>query len=194
MPRLVAHPPMSITQYSGWGNQSGWSPSINSYRGSIGTTTAVWGWQIGYFRASPIPSICRGNPMPSNTTGLFTLWNCYGIRDATDGTSNTIAFAESLCGDPTVVLPTHRNNAITGVTAISNVEVFDASTFQLPNRARAGVQPMHGGLQCGRRQSQWSDRIAVGLRRYRLHAVPDNRPTQRAHHGTRAKTSAGLQH
>jgi prepilin-type N-terminal cleavage/methylation domain-containing protein/prepilin-type processing-associated H-X9-DG protein len=123
-------PAMSVTMYAGWGNQSGWAPSINNYRGSMGTTTSVWGWQTGYYSCQPDPfNLQGGTQCASNTTGLFTLWNCYGIRDVTDGTSNTVAFAESLCGDPTVVLPSHRNNAITGLSAIANVEAFDASTL-----------------------------------------------------------------
>ena len=35
---------------------------------------------------------------PVTTSGMFAVWNSYGIRDCTDGTSNTIAFAESLTG------------------------------------------------------------------------------------------------
>jgi prepilin-type N-terminal cleavage/methylation domain-containing protein/prepilin-type processing-associated H-X9-DG protein len=49
----------------------------NSYHASIGSTT----WE------SPI-----------KTPGMFAVWTSYGVRDCTDGTSNTIAFAESLTG------------------------------------------------------------------------------------------------
>ncbi len=49
----------------------------NSYHASIGSTTYE----------SPI-----------HTPGLFAVWTCYGIRDCTDGSSNTIAFAEALAG------------------------------------------------------------------------------------------------
>ena len=49
----------------------------NSYHASIGSTT----WE------SPI-----------QTPGMFAVWASYGVRDCTDGTSNTIAFAESLTG------------------------------------------------------------------------------------------------
>jgi prepilin-type N-terminal cleavage/methylation domain-containing protein/prepilin-type processing-associated H-X9-DG protein len=52
----------------------------NSYNASIGSTTFY----------SPI-----------RTSGMFAVWTCYGIRDCTDGTSNTIAFAESLTGQDT---------------------------------------------------------------------------------------------
>jgi prepilin-type processing-associated H-X9-DG protein len=36
---------------------------------------------------------------------LFTYFRCYGVRDATDGTSNTIAFSEGLVASPTHWLP-----------------------------------------------------------------------------------------
>ena len=35
---------------------------------------------------------------PSHTPGMFAVWTAYGMRDCTDGTSNTIAFAEALTG------------------------------------------------------------------------------------------------
>ena len=49
----------------------------NSYHASIGSTTYE----------SPI-----------TTPGMFAVFTSYGIRDCTDGTSNTIAFAEALTG------------------------------------------------------------------------------------------------
>ena len=35
---------------------------------------------------------------PVNTPGMFAVWTSYGVSDCTDGTSNTIAFAEALTG------------------------------------------------------------------------------------------------
>jgi prepilin-type processing-associated H-X9-DG protein len=52
--------------------------NINSYFGSLGTTTAVWN---------------------NDSSGVFAHKNVYGIQDVTDGTSNTIAFSESVVGD-----------------------------------------------------------------------------------------------
>jgi prepilin-type N-terminal cleavage/methylation domain-containing protein/prepilin-type processing-associated H-X9-DG protein len=58
----------------------------NSYHASIGSTTYE----------SPI-----------TTPGMFAVWNAFGIRDCTDGTSNTIAFAEALCGRATQTSSNH---------------------------------------------------------------------------------------
>jgi prepilin-type N-terminal cleavage/methylation domain-containing protein/prepilin-type processing-associated H-X9-DG protein len=33
------------------------------------------------------------------SSGMFAAWISYGIRDCIDGTSNTVAFSEALCGD-----------------------------------------------------------------------------------------------
>jgi prepilin-type N-terminal cleavage/methylation domain-containing protein/prepilin-type processing-associated H-X9-DG protein len=49
----------------------------NSYHASIGSTTYE---------------------SPVTTPGMFAVFNSFGIRDCTDGTSNTIAFAEALTG------------------------------------------------------------------------------------------------
>ena len=52
----------------------------NSYHCSAGTSISLAG-QTGL------------------SSGMFAIWTSYGIRDAVDGTSNTVAYAEALCGD-----------------------------------------------------------------------------------------------
>jgi prepilin-type N-terminal cleavage/methylation domain-containing protein/prepilin-type processing-associated H-X9-DG protein len=123
-------------------SQAGSPPNINSYRASIGTTTAVYGWGPGYAGCPPDPLNITGQSATGNpgclpfSTGLFCYWVAFGIRDCLDGTSNTIAFAESLVGNATsngIVPLSQRNNAVTGVTAASGAEVGDASTVSYQN-------------------------------------------------------------
>ena len=59
----------------------------NSYHASIGSTTYE---------------------SPVTTPGMFAVYNSYGLRDCTDGSSNTIAFAEALTGS---------DNAVSGNTS-----------------------------------------------------------------------------
>ncbi len=59
------------------------------YAASFGTTTYMPFYQVN--NTSP-------GQNQSETTGLFTIWKSYGIQSVTDGTSNTMAFAEALTG------------------------------------------------------------------------------------------------
>jgi prepilin-type N-terminal cleavage/methylation domain-containing protein len=63
--------------------------NLCNYAGSIGTTTYSPEFQVS--NAS-----IRGG---GDTTGIFTIWKSYGIQNVTDGTSNTLAFAEALTGN-----------------------------------------------------------------------------------------------
>lgn len=65
------------------------TPDTNNYYACVGTTT---NW----------PNI-NNNPNAKSinwpSTGMFTMQRPYGIADATDGTSNTIAFSEAVVGN-----------------------------------------------------------------------------------------------
>jgi prepilin-type N-terminal cleavage/methylation domain-containing protein/prepilin-type processing-associated H-X9-DG protein len=77
---------------------------INNYHASIGTTTYNTG---------------QHNPA---STGLFGMQISYGIRDCNDGTSNTIAYAEALVGNPNTSGPARGNGTgNAGSTLASNV-------------------------------------------------------------------------
>ena len=115
---------------SGWG-QSTYPPNTNSYKGSIGTTTSTWGWTTGYSQCQPDPFNLSGGPNPCSpySTGLFVYFVSNSITNVTDGTSNTIAYSESLVGDGNNPVPTHRNNSVTGASSLSSVLVPDASAL-----------------------------------------------------------------
>ncbi len=112
------------------------SPDTNSYKGSIGTTTAIY-WSnntgtAGYASCQPDPfNLSGGQPgCQPYSTGMFAYWAAYGLRDITDGSSNTIAFSESLVGDPTTSV-LRRNNSVTGVTGAAAAEYPDASAVPI---------------------------------------------------------------
>jgi prepilin-type N-terminal cleavage/methylation domain-containing protein/prepilin-type processing-associated H-X9-DG protein len=137
-------PTMSIAIATNWGDTT-YPPNTNNYRASVGTTTSPYGWTAGYATCQPDPFNLSGggNPCTSDTTGMFTYWNCYGVRDCTDGTSNTVLFAESLVADaqtPTGVTSTHRNNSVTNVTQAAIAEAHDASTLSYQNVIIPAIQ------------------------------------------------------
>jgi prepilin-type N-terminal cleavage/methylation domain-containing protein/prepilin-type processing-associated H-X9-DG protein len=88
----------------------------NNYFASVGTTT--------YFGNSGNTTAVTLADHP--TTGLFGYQVCYGIRDAIDGTSSTIAFSESTVGNPNQAKH-QKNIGITGISIPANALVQDAS-------------------------------------------------------------------
>ncbi|MDG3006596.1 DUF1559 domain-containing protein [Paludisphaera mucosa] len=86
--------------------------NINSYYGSIGTSTQQY-------------------PSDGNTSGVFLLYNSSNrtssvtLAALTDGTSNTIAFGEGLAGDYAKTT-SYRGNGMSGANQILAAEVLDA--------------------------------------------------------------------
>ncbi|MDR3635647.1 MAG: DUF1559 domain-containing protein [Isosphaeraceae bacterium] len=77
------------------GNAGATSGNLNSYRGNYGTTSQSYSTQ---------------------STGLFSYGQVYGVADATDGTSNTVAFSEQLVGQGgTLSNPLYRGNGVNSV-------------------------------------------------------------------------------
>ena len=111
-------------------------PYTNSYRGSVGTTSLP-GWnatlnQAGYGGCQPDPlNVAGGNPGCSpHSTGIFCYWLAFGVADIMDGTSQTVAYSESLVGDPSgTANANRRNNSVTGVTSAAIADVPDVSAL-----------------------------------------------------------------
>jgi prepilin-type N-terminal cleavage/methylation domain-containing protein/prepilin-type processing-associated H-X9-DG protein len=125
-------PNNSVQGPAGWGGNGTYPPNINSYRASVGTTTSRYGWNTGYACCQPDPLNLTGKAQLGTpfSTGMFAYWISNGIQDCTDGTSNTIIFAESLVGDAGGSASTqtaHRNNAVTNATGAAPAQVADAS-------------------------------------------------------------------
>ena len=96
------------------GNLSEGGGSLNSYAECIGgdTTGGGWAWDNNG------PTTSHGYWSPVGTNGTFAWLYAYGIQNVTDGTSNTVAFAEWLVGDGRA--PTgsrYRGNVETNVTS-----------------------------------------------------------------------------
>jgi prepilin-type N-terminal cleavage/methylation domain-containing protein/prepilin-type processing-associated H-X9-DG protein len=84
--------------YAGGGQQN-----INDYASCFGTTgLPLYTWS----NTGGPPNY---NQTPSGSTGMFTFAIPYGVKHCTDGTSNTVAYAEWLVGDG-------RGTAISGTT------------------------------------------------------------------------------
>jgi len=123
--------------YSGTGGKPSWgtgTPNMNSYRGSVGTTSLV-GWNStlnvpGYGGCQPDRfRLAGGNPTCAPfSTGMFCYWFAFGLSDCTDGTSTTIAYSESLVGD-NAISPSRRNYSVTGVIAAQTADVQDVSAI-----------------------------------------------------------------
>ena len=92
-------------------------PASNNYFASVGTTTN--------FTNGGNSSVTSLADHP--TTGLFGYQVCYGIRDAVDGTSNTIAFAESTIGSSTGQVG-QRNIGLPSASIPSSALLQDASS------------------------------------------------------------------
>ncbi len=88
--------------------------NINSYYGSIGTSTQPY-------------------PTDGNTNGIFSLYDVNAhcgsvqISAVTDGTSNTVAFSEGLVGDYGKT-NNYAGNGMAGANEITAAEVLDAKT------------------------------------------------------------------
>jgi prepilin-type N-terminal cleavage/methylation domain-containing protein/prepilin-type processing-associated H-X9-DG protein len=99
-----------------------WTGDTNNYLASLGTSTS---YNNGAPCGSPGPPIV---PVP-DTSGLFTQGGrAYGLQNVTDGSSNTIAFGESLIGDGTIATVKYRDGPVlTTASALGGAGLMDVS-------------------------------------------------------------------
>ena len=136
--------------------------ATNNYFASIGTTTNLTNTAVTAFPKAPAMANLR-------TTGLFAFHQAYGLQSITDGTSNTIAFAESTVGTAN---PIRRqiNIGMTGVGAAGAAAQFpDAATFAAQPATLSGLLGCDAAWQSGS-------------------GVPDNQRGESWFHGAMAMT------
>jgi prepilin-type N-terminal cleavage/methylation domain-containing protein/prepilin-type processing-associated H-X9-DG protein len=94
----------------------------NCYYGSVGASTNAGG---------DVPPRNQGLTCPnysSNTSGVFGFRVAYGIRDITDGTSNTIAFSEGQAGPTTQTVAPGGMIMGAGLSGVWLMSAFDNAT------------------------------------------------------------------
>jgi prepilin-type processing-associated H-X9-DG protein len=91
----------------------------NSYAGSTGTST------IGYPEATPNPTASQ------NSSGIFAYQRSFGVQNVTDGTSNTVAFSESIADNPQTGTSPSLWKGTGGAGNLQAVYQLDVSTVGL---------------------------------------------------------------
>jgi prepilin-type N-terminal cleavage/methylation domain-containing protein/prepilin-type processing-associated H-X9-DG protein len=116
----------------------------NSYNASYGaTTTDLYGWGSNCNTTNYI-----GCVIPADSSGVYTYGIAYGFQAITDGTSNTVAFAEKLCGQngqnyyKQGVGPgtTYRGNMISIPGGASNANAYQLNVAASPAAVISALQ------------------------------------------------------
>ncbi len=132
--------------------------NINSYYGCMGTTTL---YQEGTTNLPPYQPGIGGNPTTQQFqgNGVFFYAVSYGLNSMTDGSSNTIAFSESLAGNDQTT-SSYKGNSITNVSTGDPSAVLSDARINLTAVNNAGaacsqaLQANSGGI-FGSTGSQW---------------------------------------
>jgi len=124
-------------------NQSTNGNGNNNYVGCYGTTIEEWCGDTG----------CSGS-----STGVFAHLQCYGIQHITDGSSNTMAFSETLVSDTT-----HWTNFRDGIAAGAHAPGTNGDATNGVEAFTIGIAKVNQDLQqCSqwfqaRQNPPWSD-------------------------------------
>ena len=111
----------------------------NNYVGCYGTTTDEW---------------CGGvSGCPGSSTGVFAHFMCYGVQAITDGTSNTMAFSETLVSDSSH-FTAYRDGLAAGAAGGPASNIADA--FMNPQAIIADLQTCAAWFQT-QQNPPWSD-------------------------------------
>jgi prepilin-type processing-associated H-X9-DG protein len=136
-------------------NTDGTNGRLNSYLASMGTTEAAPTYNAAVGGNSSYPQL---------TSGVFAFNSAYGIRDITDGTSNTIAFGEKLVGTPggyTGLGVGYRGNGVQGASPVNtSYDVSKNASLVLSdltncNNAWLQITPSNAGSQLVNNNGQW---------------------------------------
>ena len=132
------------------GQQSATGASLgsnNSYMASTGTAT------IGYPDATPTPP--PGSSASQQSSGLFAYQRAYSVNSVTDGTSNTVAFAEMIADDQDSNFSRKPGKGTGGSSNLTAVYLTDVNTAGLAKvqadiaACNAKYQSDGGGKQGG---------------------------------------------
>ena len=117
-------------------NAGGTFKASNNYYGSIGTTTNLTnaGGSAASLAAYP-------------TTGMFGMQVCYGFRNCTDGTSNTIAVSEASVGNSSLKAMT-KDVGLFGVSSIPAAAILPDASTSLAS-TMLGLQACNTAWQAG---------------------------------------------
>ena len=128
--------------------------------------------------------IPTGNFPSTESTGMFTFQKVYGIRDALDGTTNTIAYSEGVV-NPATTGKGIRNIGVNnvGMSAAARVNVPDNPAAQTTYRlVRRGLADRHQSFD-NQKGRDWPDG-------YDSDAVQHRRDAERSTSGPTAVTPA----
>ena len=158
-------------QYAGEPVTGSFTDATNSYYCSVGTSTYLTNSNN---TTAPTPPAMAVLP----TTGMFAFQQSYNIAQIIDGTSNTIAFAESTVGNPNAVLGKVNIGIVSIAAAGASAQFYDgaAPANQARNPRRTGGLRYRLAITArGDRQPARQDLVP---RLHRFHDDPDHRHAQ----------------